>query len=206
MNGSTLVIFGFALGAALLVFLRTRRNRRLRPWRELADEVELEYADHGWWRGVEVSGTYRGAKVAVSTERGDVRPGRSRRTVYRTELPDGFPREFAVELRGAGLGDSEPGGDLVETGSSELDDQWRVRSDDPARVRQLLSPDPVASELQAFRSPVDDVRIAEGELEVAEGGRTVEGSELRSTLDRVARLREALGEVSQGVSPGAGAA
>lgn len=131
-----LVMVGFALFAALLVWRGSRRRRALEPWRSVAAECDLAYDDGGWLGAPRLEGTYRGVEVDVELERRDGE-NTEQVVVYRASLPPSASADRAAS-RLADLEEVDRSVELQDRGVEVVERVRRARVPDPREVLDLL--------------------------------------------------------------------
>lgn len=109
-------------------------------WRQLSDEVGASYVDGGFWKGDKVKVTH--GEWAVTLDTYTVSTGKS--TVVYTRMrapyvnPDGF--RFTIYRRGMFTGIAKwLGMQDLEIGDERFDHDFVIKTNDEAKVRELLA-------------------------------------------------------------------
>lgn len=198
-----ILLLPVAIGAWSLVSLRAQSRTLQDHWHHAADVLGLAFHPAPWWRAYPtMSGDHGGIPITVVTRRRlglrrgwawELRSEDQVDTVIELELRLALPGGLA--LRPQGLLDTmvtAVGGQDLVVGDRAFDDATRVRGDDEASVRSLLSDEVLRSSLLDLWSRLPRSELSQRRLVAKLRGAELTSTQLVSAVERLVGVAGAL--------------
>jgi hypothetical protein len=194
VRGMALLLILLAVGWLLMRYVQMQSVRISQAWQDLAAGLEFSYKPARGpafrRKGEEVEGVVDGVTVRLS--RYGLSPGMDSAIYTRWSAELDPTPNFVLYVHGrhalARLA-SMLGYDDLEVGDAEFDRRWSTKSDEPGRIRQILTPE-VRGKINQLRSAA--VVINDTGVNVVWPGPILDGKELKNGLTALTAILAAL--------------